>query len=98
MSPATPWGAGLNLIQPILNFGRIQSQINAADARQRQAFLNYQQTVLEALGDMEDQRDGAATQYRRQAGLTPEARPPLHEVAHHQHVHERQNQPVAQDG
>jgi NodT family efflux transporter outer membrane factor (OMF) lipoprotein len=50
----TPWGVGLNLAQPILNFGRIESQIDAADARQRQAFLNYQQTVLEALGNMED--------------------------------------------
>lgn len=51
---ATPWGFGANLAQPILNFGRIESQIDAADARQRQAFLNYQQTVLEALGNMED--------------------------------------------
>jgi multidrug efflux system outer membrane protein len=46
---ATPWGLGLNLVQPILNFGRIESQIDAADARQKQAFLNYQQTVLDAL-------------------------------------------------
>ena len=50
----TPWGFGANLAQPILNFGRIESQIDAADARQHQAFLNYQQTVLEALGNMED--------------------------------------------
>jgi multidrug efflux system outer membrane protein len=50
----TPWGVGVNLAQPILNFGRIESQIDAADARQRQAFLNYQQTVLEALANMED--------------------------------------------
>lgn len=50
---ATPWGIGAGLIQPILNFGRIESQIDAADARQRQAFLDYQQTVLEALENME---------------------------------------------
>jgi multidrug efflux system outer membrane protein len=49
----TPWGIGAGLIQPILNFGRIESQIDAADARQRQAFLDYQQTVLEALENME---------------------------------------------
>jgi NodT family efflux transporter outer membrane factor (OMF) lipoprotein len=51
---ATPWGFGASLVQPILNFGRIQSQINVADARQKQAFLNYQETVLEALEDMEN--------------------------------------------
>jgi multidrug efflux system outer membrane protein len=49
----TPWGIGAGLLQPILNFGRIESQIDAADARQRHAFLNYQKTVLEALEDME---------------------------------------------
>lgn len=50
---ATPWGVGLTLVQPILNFGRIESQIDAADARQRQAFHAYRRSVLEALGDME---------------------------------------------
>jgi len=78
----TPWGLGGNLIQPILNFGRIQSEIDAADARQKQAFLGYQETVLEALENMENalssylqetQRNGsltsAVTQDRRAANL-----------------------------
>lgn len=51
---STPWGITGALVQPILNFGRIQSLIDAADARQQQAFLSYQQTVLEALEDMEN--------------------------------------------
>ena len=51
---ATPWGVGATLAQPLLDFGRIRSDIDAADARQKQAFLSYQETVLEALGDMED--------------------------------------------
>jgi NodT family efflux transporter outer membrane factor (OMF) lipoprotein len=50
----TPWGVGIGLVQPILNFGRISSQIDAADSRQRQAFLSYQQTVIDALEDMEN--------------------------------------------
>jgi multidrug efflux system outer membrane protein len=50
----TPWGLGANLVQPILNFGRIRAQIDAADSRQTQAFLAYQETVLEALEDMEN--------------------------------------------
>ncbi len=49
-----PWNLGANIMQPILNFGRIESQIDAAKSRQKQAFLNYQQTVLEALENMEN--------------------------------------------
>jgi multidrug efflux system outer membrane protein len=67
---ATPWGIGANLAQPILNFGRFQSQIDAADARQRQAFLNYQQTVLEALGDMEDALSQYLQENTRNASLS----------------------------
>ena len=51
---ATPWGFGANLVQPVVNFGRIESQIDAADAQQKQAFLGYQQSVLEALENMEN--------------------------------------------
>jgi NodT family efflux transporter outer membrane factor (OMF) lipoprotein len=51
---AAPWSIGAGLVQPILNFGRIESGIDAADARQRQSYLTYQQTVLEALENMED--------------------------------------------
>lgn len=61
---ATPWLIGANLVQPILDFGRIQSRIDAADARQREAFLAYQETVLEALEDMEN----ALTLYAHEAG------------------------------
>jgi len=67
---ATPWGIGANLVQPILNFGRIESQIDAADARQRQSFLNYQQTVLEALGNMEDALSGYVRETTRNASVT----------------------------
>jgi NodT family efflux transporter outer membrane factor (OMF) lipoprotein len=66
---AAPWGAGVNLVQPILNFGRIESQIDAADARQTQAFLNYQQTVLEALENMEDALSAYMRETTRNASL-----------------------------
>lgn len=79
---ATPWGIGASLAQPVLNFGRIQSQIDIANAQQRQAFLTYQETVLEALEDMENalasyfyetsrqsDLDAAAAQNRRSVEL-----------------------------
>lgn len=71
---STPWGIGVSLVQPILNFGRIEAQIDAADARQRQAFLGYQQTVLEALEDMENALSGYLNETQRNAFLTAEVR------------------------
>lgn len=67
---STPWGVGVNLVQPILNFGRIEAQIDAADAQQRQAFLNYQQTVLEALENMENALSSYLHETTRNAALT----------------------------
>lgn len=49
-----PFSLGMNAVQPLLNFGRIESQIDVADTVQKQAFYNYQKTVLEALEDMEN--------------------------------------------
>jgi NodT family efflux transporter outer membrane factor (OMF) lipoprotein len=43
---ATPWNVAGNLFMPILNFGALRAQVKAADARQEQAFEQYQQTVL----------------------------------------------------
>jgi len=49
-----PWSGAVGLTTPIFDFGRIEADIDAADARQKQAFLTYQETVLEAVTDMED--------------------------------------------
>jgi NodT family efflux transporter outer membrane factor (OMF) lipoprotein len=70
LSGATPWGVGAGLLQPILNFGRIESQIDAADARQRQAFLDYQQSVLTALEDMENALSSYIQETSRNASLS----------------------------
>lgn len=70
---AKPWGIGANLTQPILNFGRIQADIDAADAQQQQAFLDYQQTVLEALSDMETALSRYLNETSRNASLSEAA-------------------------
>jgi multidrug efflux system outer membrane protein len=67
---STPWTVGAGLVQPILDFGRIEAQIDAADAQQRQAFLNYQQVVLEALENMENALSGYLHETIRNAALT----------------------------
>jgi outer membrane protein TolC len=47
------YGTAANLLQPLLNFGRIRAGIALADARQQEAFLRYEKTVLEALRETE---------------------------------------------
>jgi NodT family efflux transporter outer membrane factor (OMF) lipoprotein len=70
---ATPWSVGASLAQPILDFGRIRAQIDVADARQKQAFFNYQETVLEALEDMENALSLYLQETSRQRDLTAAA-------------------------
>lgn len=48
------WSLGTGAVLPILDFGRIRSDIDIADARQEQAFLNYQKTVLNGLKEVEN--------------------------------------------
>jgi multidrug efflux system outer membrane protein len=62
MTPVYPWSVGLTIVQPVLDFGRIESQIHVAGAQEREAFLNYQETILEALEDMEN----ALTSYKNE--------------------------------
>ena len=66
---AHPWSLGVNLVQPILDFGRVSSEIDAAKAQQKEAFLSYQQTVLTALEDMENALTNYLQETDRNASL-----------------------------
>ena len=52
-TPFTPdnpvWSLASSITAPLLNFGRLRGQVEAADARARQAELRYENTVLHAL-------------------------------------------------
>ncbi len=52
-SAAFSYGTAANLMQPLLNFGRIQAGIDLADAQQQEAYLAYQKAVLDALAETE---------------------------------------------
>ncbi|MGR9085751.1 MAG: efflux transporter outer membrane subunit [Gammaproteobacteria bacterium] len=52
-SAAFSYGTAANLLQPLLNFGRIRAAIDMADAKQKEAYLSYQKAVLEALQETE---------------------------------------------
>lgn len=51
---APTWNIATNFTSPVIDFGKVQSDIDATDARQLRAFLTYQETVLEALEDLQN--------------------------------------------
>jgi NodT family efflux transporter outer membrane factor (OMF) lipoprotein len=52
-SAAFSYSTAANLLQPLLNFGRIQAGIDLAEAQQKEAYLAYEKAVLEALRETE---------------------------------------------
>jgi NodT family efflux transporter outer membrane factor (OMF) lipoprotein len=52
-SSAFSYGVAGNLLQPLVNFGRIQAGIDLADAQQKEAYLAFEKAVLEALRETE---------------------------------------------
>jgi multidrug efflux system outer membrane protein len=69
------WSVGANLFTPIFHFGRIRAAIDAADARQEQAYLAYERTARVALSETQTAiiayRQGAIRQ--RELGIAVEA-------------------------
>ncbi|MGY6275480.1 efflux transporter outer membrane subunit [Methylomonas sp. MgM2] len=52
-SASFSYGTVANMMQPLLNFGRIQAGIDLADAKQNEAYLAYHKAVLDALQETE---------------------------------------------
>jgi len=63
------WNVMGTLTQPLINFGRIEADIEAADAQKRRAYLEYQETVLEALEEMENALTNYLNETLRNASL-----------------------------
>jgi NodT family efflux transporter outer membrane factor (OMF) lipoprotein len=64
------WNVVGTLTQPLINFGRIKADIEAAGARQKRAYLEYQETVLEALENMENALTNYLYETPRNVSLT----------------------------
>ncbi len=67
------WNVVGILTQPLINFGQIESDIEAAGARKKRAYLEYQETVLEALENMENALANYLYETSRNASLTDAA-------------------------
>lgn len=64
------WNVAGTLTQPLIDFGRIEADIEAAGARQKRAYLEYQETVLEALENMENALANYLYETQRNVSLT----------------------------
>ncbi|MFZ4773562.1 MAG: efflux transporter outer membrane subunit [Chlamydiia bacterium] len=53
-SGSNNWSIAPSLSLPLINFGRIQAQVNANTAIQKEVFLRYQNTILKALEEVEN--------------------------------------------
>ena len=54
LSGASIWSLAANFTVPVLNAGRLQNQLKAADNRANQAYLNYLNIVLRAFSEIEN--------------------------------------------
>jgi multidrug efflux system outer membrane protein len=63
--PAGIWSLAAGVLQPIFAGGRLKAGIAAAESRERQAVIQYQQTLQVAFKEVRDALDGQ-TQARRQ--------------------------------
>tara|TARA_R110002072_G_scaffold260168_1_gene418648 strand:- start:164 stop:1525 length:1362 start_codon:yes stop_codon:yes gene_type:complete len=53
VSTVSPWNIALGAAVSILNFGKIEGQIDAEKAREKQAYEQYRKTVLQAVSEVE---------------------------------------------
>ena len=66
------WSFGPSVEWPILYFGRIRENIKAQNAAEQQALLSYEQTILTALGDVENSLVGYYKEEERLSRLEKE--------------------------
>lgn len=64
---SSPWSVTLNALMPLLNFGRIEAQVDMAEAREQQAFYTFKQTVLLGIEEVENSFFGYLRETERQA-------------------------------
>ncbi len=69
LSTTSIWSVAAGAAVSLLNFGRIEGQIDAAEGREKQAFESYRKTVLTAVADVESALNDYARLNERRASL-----------------------------
>jgi NodT family efflux transporter outer membrane factor (OMF) lipoprotein len=63
------WSAGAGAIWPLLDFGTLDALVNVADLRTHELLINYKQTVLRAVQEVDSAMGGYAAQQDRLRNL-----------------------------
>lgn len=63
------WSLGGSAVMPLLDFGNVRGEVNAADARKEQALNKFRQSVLEALADVQTSLVTYVNEEERRASL-----------------------------
>jgi NodT family efflux transporter outer membrane factor (OMF) lipoprotein len=63
------WSAGAAAIWPLLDFGTLDALVNVADLRTHELLINYKQTVLRAVQEVDGAMSGYASQQDRLRNL-----------------------------
>jgi NodT family efflux transporter outer membrane factor (OMF) lipoprotein len=63
------WSAGAGAIWPLLDFGTLDALVNMADLRTHELLINYKQTVLRAVQEVDGAMSGYAAQQDRLRNL-----------------------------
>jgi len=63
------WSAGVGAIWPLLDFGTLDALVNVADLRTHELLINYKQTVLRAVQEVDGAMSGYAAQQDRLRNL-----------------------------
>jgi multidrug efflux system outer membrane protein len=61
------WSMGGNLLWPILSYGSLSANVDAADAKQQQALARYRKSIISALSDVERAYTAYSEQQQRLA-------------------------------
>ena len=64
------WNIGGNAVVNLIDFGRIQGQIDAASAREVEAYENWRKSILQAMQDVETSLSNAARLQEQRGALT----------------------------
>jgi len=72
-SDAKTWSIGANLFAPIFNSGQLKAQAEAQRARTKQAMLQYESTLQQALREVEDALVAIRTYHAEHAARTRQA-------------------------
>lgn len=81
------WSMGANVLWPILSYGSLSANLDAADAKQREALAKYQKSIISALSDVERSVNAYTEQEKYTQSLEKAAAADLHvyEIALHRY-------------